>query len=156
MTRLSETIETTATQTRGVTNVVAHPACSETQLMPVYAKKIGFTGFLFGLAQTAVAALFKRLADWHQTSQDYRTVRTLLTFDDTILDDMALSRGDIHHVLSTRTEKLPSERLRLIAVERRAAQRGDFRRRAAYLDALTPVISGTNAQSASTVVPLKG
>lgn len=57
-----------------------------------------------------------------------RAVRDLLTFDDHMLADIGLTRGDVAAALATRDWSVdPSTRLRILAVERRAGARAQRR-----------------------------
>lgn len=56
-----------------------------------------------------------------------REVIGLLHFDDRALADIGLTRGDLHAVLATSLFEDPSTRLRVLAVERRAARRAAAR-----------------------------
>ena len=56
-----------------------------------------------------------------------REVNRLLAFDDHALADIGLTRGDVHVCLAGSTFDDPSTRLRVLAVERRAARRAQMR-----------------------------
>ena len=56
-----------------------------------------------------------------------RAVAGLLQFDDHALADIGLTRGDVAAVLSGPVFEDPSSRLRILAVERRAAKRAQVR-----------------------------
>ena len=62
----------------------------------------------------------------------------MLELDNAILDDMSLTRGDLHYVLKNRSQLLPTARLKLISVQRRAVNRNDHMRRAEYLQSIVP------------------
>ena len=56
-----------------------------------------------------------------------RAVRELWRVDDHMLRDIGLTRGDVAAALSLPLDKDPSTRLRVLAVERRAAHRAQRR-----------------------------
>ncbi|MER2605681.1 MAG: DUF1127 domain-containing protein [Siculibacillus sp.] len=56
-----------------------------------------------------------------------RAVRELLAFDDRMLADIGLMRGDVTAALSGPATVDPSTRLRILAVERRAGSRAQRR-----------------------------
>jgi len=56
-----------------------------------------------------------------------RVVRELLAFDDHMLRDIGVTRGDVAACLAAPALRDPSTRLRILAVERRAARRAQRR-----------------------------
>ena len=71
-------------------------------------------------ASTAVAKAWMRY-------RIRRAVRELLAFDDRMLADIGLMRGDVTAALAGPVTVAPSTRLRILAVERRAGSRAPRR-----------------------------
>ena len=62
----------------------------------------------------------------------------MLELDEAILGDMSLTKGDLIYVLKSRSQLLPTTRLKLISVQRRAVNRNDSLRRVEYLQSIVP------------------
>lgn len=84
-----------------------------------------------GAAVTAVANLGRA---W-TAHRHRRVVRDLLAFDDHMLRDIGLTRGDVTASLAMPVLSDPSTRLRILAVERRAGFRAQRRETIAALKA---------------------
>lgn len=72
-----------------------------------------------------------------------REVVLLLAFDDHALADIGLTRGDVHVCLAGPVFDDPSTRLRVLAVERRAARRAQAREHVEHLAMDGPVSIST-------------
>ena len=94
-------------------------------------------------AATAVATFVR--AAWRAYC-NRRAVVELLQVNDHMLRDLGLTRGDVHASLACPLLEDPSARLRVFAVERRAARRAQARER---LEAGAPVASPSSAVSAA-------
>lgn len=128
---------TLSPHTASAETVVNFPNTTPTQSVLPIAKHAGFTDRLFSaiaaFAQWGVAAIKAKL-ERHQN----RLVATrMLNLDDATLKDLALTRGDIHYVLSAKSELSATEHLRLLSVQRRSLERTQHKRRASYLKELT-------------------
>lgn len=86
------------------------------------------------LAALAKAVVATVTAAW-RARRNRRVVRDLLAFDDHLLGDIGLTRGDVAAALSTGGLADPSTRLRILAVERRAGARAQRREIAEALSA---------------------
>lgn len=75
----------------------------------------------------AVARVNAMVRAW----RNRRDVEVLLEFDDRMLADIGLTRTDVTSALASPSDVDPSRRLRVIAVERRAAYRAQARERIA-------------------------
>ena len=111
------------------------------QTLPL-AKHAGFTK---AITANVVSLLSKVMRQGMQSWSDYmarhksrQEVRNMLELDAAILDDMSLTKGDLNYVLKSRSQLLPTTRLKLISVQRRAVNRNDHLRRAEYLQSLVP------------------
>ena len=111
------------------------------QTLPL-AKHAGFTKVItanvVSLLSMTVRSVMQKWSDYHAHRKDRQEVRNMLELDDAILEDMSLTRGDLHYVLKSRSQLLPTTRLKLISVQRRAVNRNDHIRRAEYLQAIVP------------------
>ncbi|MEM1048844.1 MAG: DUF1127 domain-containing protein [Pseudomonadota bacterium] len=74
----------------------------------------------FRVLGNAIVTLVKAVARWYTNR---RQTRLLLEMDDRMLSDIGLTRGDVRAALRTAGTIPPLERLRLIAVEKRATAR---------------------------------
>lgn len=83
--------------------------------------------FAIAAVRGAVARVKAMVRAW----QNRRDVRALLEFDDRMLADIGLTRTDVTSALASPPDVDPSRRLRVIAVERRAAHRAQARERIA-------------------------
>ncbi|MEP1443763.1 MAG: hypothetical protein ABJK39_12210 [Hyphomicrobiales bacterium] len=118
------------------------------QTLPL-AKHAGFTK---AITANVVSLLSKVMRQSMQSWSDYmarhksrQEVRNMLELDAAILDDMSLTKGDLNYVLKSRSQLLPTTRLKLISVQRRAVNRNDHLRRAEYLQSLVPSPFGGEA-----------
>lgn len=68
--------------------------------------------------------------------QNRRIAYSMLDLDDRMLRDIGLTRGDIHAAVADRPTDDPTVRLRILAVERRAASRAAAAERLAFAQAL--------------------
>lgn len=107
-----------------------------------------FPTVLLAAAYGAVAngaAVFGRL--W-TARRHRRVVSTLLAFDDHMLRDIGVTRGDVAACLALPPLRDPSTRLRILAVERRAAGRAQRREvMDAVRDTGTATVSPPSAQN---------
>lgn len=105
---------------------------------PPFARHAGFTAVLTSiaarLAQAATQAVVRR---W-RSHRGRTIVRQMLSYDDHILADLDLMRGDLLCAMQTRSGIDPTSRLRLMSIERRTLRRADFTRRADYIASLIP------------------
>lgn len=119
----------------------ANGCVENTQMLPL-AKHAGFTNVITSKTFSYVRAVVRKTVRWlkdHQTRiRDKQEVRKLLELDAAILDDMCLTKADVHYVLMSRSQILPSTRLKLISVQRRATSRADLEQRARYIEGLIP------------------
>lgn len=90
---------------------------------PMHPALASFAATVLGLA-TGVAAFVR--TTW-RAHVNRRAVNELLSFDDRALADIGITRADVAAVLSTQLFDDPSTRLRILAVERRAARRAQRR-----------------------------
>lgn len=81
--------------------------------------------FAIAAVRGAVARVKALVRAW----QNRRDVHALLEFDDRMLADIGLTRTDVTSALASPPDVDPSRRLRVMAVERRAAQRAQARER---------------------------
>ena len=86
-------------------------------------------GHALAAVRGGVAAIVLR---W-RAYRNRRAVIGLLDFDDRMLADIGLMRGDVTSALASPRDVDPSTRLRLFAVERRASIRAQARDRARHL-----------------------
>ena len=125
---------------------------AQKQALPL-AKHAGFTKAITATVVASLSAVMRRSvqawSDYFAHRKSAQEVRTMLELDNAILDDMSLTRGDLHYVLKSRSQLLPTTRLKLISVQRRAVNRNDHIRRAEYLQAIVPSpFNGEMEQSA--------
>ncbi|SHO64209.1 protein of unknown function [Pseudoxanthobacter soli DSM 19599] len=88
------------------------------------------------LGSSAVGGLrvvAKAIAAFLEAARNRREARALLTMDDCMLRDIGITRGDVHSALASAPRRDPTARLRILAVERRAAAKAALRER--YPDA---------------------
>ncbi|MEM8839996.1 MAG: hypothetical protein AAGE89_18055 [Pseudomonadota bacterium] len=107
------------------------------------AKHAGFTGTLASIAGTLTA----KISAAYARRQDRLIVQSLLSSSDEVLRDMALTRGDLTYVLSTKSPLLATERLKLIRAERRAESTAAALHRQDALLALIPAPFGNGKRS---------
>lgn len=111
------------------------------QTLPL-AKHAGFTKAITDVVVSSLSAVMRMSAqawyDYQAHRKSVQEVRNMLELDNAILDDMSLTRGDLHYVLKSRSQLLPTTRLKLISVQRRAVNRNDHIRRAEYLQSIVP------------------
>lgn len=88
------------------------------------------SGFLAAIA-AATATVARTVINVLQALMHRRTVLEMASFDDRMLADIGLTRGDVHAALSLPLDADPSARLRILAVERRAGNRALARERLA-------------------------
>jgi uncharacterized protein YjiS (DUF1127 family) len=81
------------------------------------------------LVEAAAAAWTWTVAFW-RTAQNRRSVARLLEWDERMLRDIGLTRGDVCAVMALPAGQDPSWRLRDLSSERRAAMRASARERA--------------------------
>lgn len=82
-----------------------------------------------GVAASAVTGMVAVVKSWWTAYRNRRDVATLLAFDDHMLADIGLTRGDVTCALASPCGVDPSTRLRIMAVERRAGMRAQARER---------------------------
>lgn len=102
----------------------------------------------------SVVFLMQALMRRARHHQGHRIARQMLDLDESMLQDLGLSRADVRLVLKTRSPLDPTTRLRILSVERRAVQHADQKRRNAYLRALLPCpfnLSGQQGKSGATM-----
>ena len=111
------------------------------QTLPL-AKHAGFTKAMTAAVVSSLTGVMRKSVGAWSNYQAHRKsaqeVRNMLELDNAILDDMSLTRGDLHYVLKNRSQLLPTTRLKLISVQRRAVNRNDHMRRADYLQSIVP------------------
>jgi len=123
------------------TPATAPYGATQKQTLPL-AKHAGFTKAITATVVSSLSVVMRMSAEaWsnyfaHRKSA--QEVRNMLELDEAILDDMSLTRGDLHYVLKSRSQLLPTTRLKLISVQRRAVNRNDHIRRAEYLQTIVP------------------
>lgn len=88
------------------------------------------SGFFAALA-AATATVARAVINLWRALMHRRTVLEMASFDDRMLSDIGLTRGDVHAALSLPMDSDPSARLRILAVERRAGNRALARERLA-------------------------
>ena len=71
-----------------------------------------------------------RAAGFFRAVKNRRSIARLLEWDDRMLRDIGLTRGDVHSVMATPVSEDPSQRLGALAGERRAAIRAQALERA--------------------------
>ena len=125
---------------------------TQKQTLPL-AKHAGFTKAITTTVVSSLSAVMRRSAqawsNYFAHRKSAQEVRNMLELDDAILKDMSLTRGDLHYVLKSRSQLLPTTRLKLISVQRRAVNRNDHMRRAEYLQTIVPSpFNGEAGQSA--------
>jgi uncharacterized protein YjiS (DUF1127 family) len=76
------------------------------------------------------AAALAPIAGLWRSARNRRSVAKLLDWDDRMLRDIGLTRGDVSSVMALPTGQDPSYRLNELSGERRAAIRADARERA--------------------------
>ena len=136
------------------THTPATTPCGATQKQALpLAKHAGFTKAITATVVASLSAVMRRSvqawSDYFAHRKSAQEVRTMLELDNAILDDMSLTRGDLHYVLKSRSQLLPTTRLKHISVQRRAVNRNDHIRRAEYLQAIVPSpFNGEMEQSA--------
>ena len=122
---------------------------TQKQALPL-AKHAGFTQAITAVVVSSLSAVIRKSAqarsDYFAHRKSAQEVRNMLELDDAILEDMSLTRGDLHYVLKSRSQLLPTTRLKLISVQRRAVNRNDHIRRAEYLQAIVPSPFNGDAQ----------
>ena len=111
------------------------------QTLPL-AKHAGFTKAItanvVSLLSMTVRSVMQKWSDYHAHRKDRQEVRNMLKLDEAILGDMSLTKGDLLYVLKSRSQLLPTTRLKLISVQRRAVNRNDSLRRVEYLQSIVP------------------
>ena len=111
------------------------------QTLPL-AKHAGFTKAIsanvVSLLSKTVRSVMQRWSDYHAYRANRQEVRKMLELDEAILGDMSLTKGDLIYVLKSRSQLLPTTRLKLISVQRRAVNRNDSLRRVEYLQSIVP------------------
>ena len=114
---------------------------AQKQALPL-AKHAGFTKAITAAVVSSLSVVMRKSAeawsDYLAHRKSTQEVRNMLELDNTILDDMSLTRGDLHYVLKNHSQLLPTTRLKLISVQRRAVNRNDHMRRAEYLQSIVP------------------
>lgn len=85
-------------------------------------------------ALAAVRGAVARVKAMVRAWQNRRDVRMLLEFDDRMLSDIGLTRTDVTSALASPPDVDPSRRLRVMAVERRAAGRAQARERLEHVE----------------------
>ena len=122
---------------------------TQKQTLPL-AKHAGFTKAITAVVVSSFSAVMRKSAqawsDYFAHRKSAQEVREMLELEDAILDDLSLTRGDLHYVLKSRSQLLPTTRLKLISVQRRAVNRNDHIRRAEYLQAIVPSPFNGDAQ----------
>ena len=122
---------------------------TQKQTLPL-TKHAGFTQAITAVVVASLSAVMRNSAqawsDYFAHRKSAQEVRNMLELDDAILEDMSLTRGDLHYVLKSRSQLLPTTRLKLINVQRRAVNRNDHIRRAEYLQAIVPSPCNGDAQ----------
>ena len=88
------------------------------------------SGFFAALA-AATATVIRAVVNVCRALMHRRMVLEMAGFDDRMLADIGITRGDVHAALSLPMDADPSARLRILAVERRAATRALARERLA-------------------------
>ena len=123
------------------TRTTAPFGATQKQALPL-AKHAGFTKAITIAVVSSLSVVMRKSAeawsDYLAHRKSAQEVRTMLELDNAILDDMSLTRGDLHYVLKSRSQLLPTTRLKLISVQRRAVNRNDHMRRADYLQSIVP------------------
>jgi uncharacterized protein YjiS (DUF1127 family) len=84
---------------------------------------------VFAAARAAAKATVAVVRTTWKNHRHRRAVRELLHFGDHALADIGLTRGDVVAALTGPLAEDPSTRLRILAVERRAARRAQARER---------------------------
>lgn len=84
-----------------------------------------FASTAFGVVRSVAAGVTATWRAWRNRKQ----VVELLEFDDRMLADIGLMRGDVTSALASPLDVDPSTRLRVFAVERRAGMRAAARER---------------------------
>ena len=125
---------------------------TQKQALPL-AKHAGFTKAITTTVVSSLSAVMRIVeqawSNYFAHRKSAQEVRTMLELDEAILDDMSLTRGDLHYVLQSRSQLLPTTRLKLISVQRHAVNRNDRMRRAEYLQTIVPSpFNGKVGQSA--------
>ena len=114
---------------------------TQKQTLPL-AKHAGFTKAItanvVSLLSKVMRAGIERWTDYHAHRKDRQEVRNMLKLDEAILNDMSITKGDLLYVLKSRSQLLPTTRLKLISVQRRAVNRNDSLRRVEYLQSIVP------------------
>ena len=80
--------------------------------------------------QHVVAVSAARVAAVWRAAMNRRSVNGLLDWDDRMLSDIGLTRGDVNSALAGRLADDPSTRLRMLSSERRSAIRAQHREEA--------------------------
>jgi uncharacterized protein YjiS (DUF1127 family) len=80
--------------------------------------------------QHVVAVSAARVAGVWRAVQNRRSVGRLAEWDDRMLSDIGLTRGDVHAALAGRVAEDPSARLEVLSSERRSAARARRREEA--------------------------
>lgn len=123
------------------TSATAPCGATQKQMLPL-AKHAGFTKAITTTVVSSLSTVMRLSAriwsDYFAHRKSAQEVRNMLELDDAILDDLSLTRGDLHYVLKSRSQLLPTTRLKLISVQRRAVNRNDHIRRAEYLQTIVP------------------
>ena len=123
------------------TPTTAPCGATQKQTLPL-AKHAGFTKAITTTVVSSLSAVMRMSgqawSDYFAHRKNAQEVRNMLELDDVILNDMSLTRGDLHYVLKSRSQLLPTTRLKLISVQRRAVNRNDHIRRAEYLQSIVP------------------
>ena len=131
------------------TPATAPYGATQKQALPL-AKHAGFTQAITAVVVASLSAVIRKSAqawaDYFAHRKSAQEVHNMLELDDAILEDMSLTRGDLHYVLKSRSQLLPTTRLKLISVQRRAVNRNDHIRRAEYLQAIVPSPFNGDAQ----------
>lgn len=100
------------------------------------------SGF-FAVIAAATATVGRAVINVLRALMHRRTVLEMASFDDRMLSDIGLTRGDVHAALSLPVDMDPSARLRILAVERRAGNRALARERLAAQCATAAESAGT-------------
>ena len=104
----------------------------------VLARPAGFTVHISAMVKWLFSTLHRKVQKYLEHQNNRRIVSEMLQLDDAILADMNLTRADLHQVLATRSKLQPTERLKLLALQRRTINQADAKRRADYLEHLVP------------------
>ncbi len=101
-------------------------------------KPAGFSKSVFIATSYFAYQTFHLVTKQWKRHRDRLHVKKMLTLSNESLDDINIKLADILFVLRTKSPLLPSERLKLLSMERRSLLRQDQERRKTYLEELVP------------------